>query len=327
MRGWKKMMRGNSPISIQAAGSRPLSGLGMFPLLFELTKIRLSLYMGLSGATGYVLAQTRPSTGAVVVGFWIVLLAAGSAVVNNIQDRLYDKKFERTRERVMPSGRISLPMAASLALFFSLTGLAGLCHLSFMAGALGVGALILYNGIYTPLKKKYPMVAMVPGAVCGMLPPAIGWVAATASDSGTASMIHLWSFMACLGVWQWPHSLLIFAAYPSTLGNRMTSRELDCLIMIWTLLFSQAVLLFIIQQGIILTSLAISMFLIFILFPVTIASVLFIPRDKKKENQLYADARKKACLMGFKLTNLVILTLFAAILTDRLTLFFARCGI
>ena len=326
MSGWKKM-RGNSPVSIQAAGSRPLIGLGMLPLLVELTKIRLSLYMGLSGATGFVLAQTRPSTGAVVVGFWIVVLAAGSAVVNNIQDRFYDKKFERTRERVMPCGRISSPMAAGLALFFSLTGLVGLCYLSFMAGALGGGALILYNGIYTPLKKKYPMFALVPGAVCGMLPPAIGWAAATASDPGAVSIIHLWTFMACLGVWQWPHSLLIFAAYPSTLGNRMTPREMNCLIMIWTLLFSQAVLLFILHQGIISKSLAISMFLIFIIFPVFIAGVIFIPRDRKKEDLSWADARKKACLIGFKLTNLVILTLFAAILTDRLTLLFARGGI
>nr|WP_321397953.1 UbiA family prenyltransferase [uncultured Desulfobacter sp.] len=327
MRGWKKTMRGNSPISVQAAGSGSLSGLGMFPLLFELTKIRLTLYMGLSGATGFVLAQTRPSTGAVVVGFWIVVLAAGSAVVNNIQDRFYDKKFERTRERVLPCGRISLPMAVTLALFFSLTGLAGLCHLSFMAGALGGGALILYNGIYTPLKKKYPMFALVPGAVCGMLPPAIGWAAATASDPGAVSIIHLWTFMACLGVWQWPHSLLIFAAYPSTIGNRMTAREMNCLIMIWTLLFSQAVLLFILHQGIILKSLAISIFLIFILFPVFIAGVIFIPRDRKKEDLPWADARKKACLIGFKFTNLVILTFFAAVLTDRLVLFFARGGI
>jgi protoheme IX farnesyltransferase len=320
-------MSGNSPISIPVAGNPPLIRLGFFSLLFELTKIRLSLYMGVSGATGFVLAQTRPSTGAVAVGCWIVLLAAGSAVVNNIQDRFYDKKFARTRKRAMPCGRISLPMAVTFALFFSFTGLAGLCHLSLMAGALGGAALILYNGIYTPLKKKYPMLALMPGAVCGMLPPAIGWAAATACDPGAVTMIHLWTFMACLGVWQWPHSLLIFAAYPNGLGNRRTAREMDCLIMIWTLLFSQAVLLFILQQGIIQTSLAIPIFLIFILFPVFIAGVLFIPRERKKEGQPGADSRKKACLIGFSLTNLVILTLFAAILTDRLTLFFAGGGI
>nr|WP_319393990.1 UbiA family prenyltransferase [uncultured Desulfobacter sp.] len=321
-------MGGNSPISIQAAGNRTLIGPAIFPVLFELTKIRLSLYMGVSGVTGFVLAQTRPSTGAVAVGCWIVLLAAGSAVLNNIQDRFYDKEFERTRERVMPCGRISLPMAATLALFFSFTGLAGLCHLSLMAGALGGAALILYNGIYTRLKKKYPMLALLPGAVCGMLPPAIGWAAAAASDPGAVTMVHLWTFMACLGVWQWPHSLLIFAAYPgSNLSKRMTVREMDCLIMIWTLVFSQAVLLFILQRGIIQTSLAIPIFLIFIFFPVLMAGVLFIPREREKEEQPDPDSRKKACLMGFKLTNLVILSLFAAILTDRLTLFFAGWGI
>jgi protoheme IX farnesyltransferase len=327
MRGWKKTMSGNSPISIQAAGSRPLTGPAIFPVLFELTKMRLSLYMGVSGITGFVLAQTRPSTDAVAVGCWIVLLAAGSAVLNNIQDRFYDKEFERTRERAMPCGRITLPTAATFALFFSLTGLAGLCHLSLMAGALGGGALILYNGIYTPLKKKYPMFALVPGAVCGMLPPAIGWAVATASDPWAVSMIPLWTFMACLGVWQLPHSLLIFAAYPTTLGNGLTVREMDWLIMIWTLLFSQAVLLFILHQGIILKSLSISMFLIFILFPAFIAGVIFTPWDRKKDDQPCADTRKKVCLIGFKLTNLVMLILVAAILTDRLTLFFVRGGI
>lgn len=321
-------MSGNSHISIPAPGNRPLIRQGFFPLLFELTKIRLGLYMGVSGATGFVLAQTRPSVGAVAVGCWIVLLAAGSAVVNNIQDRFYDKGFERTRERAIPCGRISLPTAATLAVFFSLTGLAGLCHFSFMAGGLGGVALILYNGIYTPFKKKYPMIALLPGALCGMLPPAIGWTAASACDSGAGTMAHLWGFMACLGVWQWPHSLLIAAAYPgSSLGNRLRAREMDCLIIIWTLLFSQTVLLFIIQQGIIHINLAILIFFIFIFFPVFMAGVLFIPQKQTKENQSEADPREKACLMGFKLTNLVILTLFAAILTDRLLLFPTGSGI
>ncbi|MCG8549844.1 MAG: hypothetical protein MI799_05515 [Desulfobacterales bacterium] len=132
-------------------------------------------------------------------------------------------------------------------------------------------------------------------------------------------MIHLWTFMACLGVWQWPHALLIAAAYPgSPLGKGMPIREMNCLIMIWTLLFSQTVLLFIIQQGISHASLAIPVFLTFILLPVFMAGVLFMPR---KRSQSETDFRN-ACITGFKLTNLAILTLFAAIFTDRLTLSF-----
>ncbi|MCG8549843.1 MAG: UbiA family prenyltransferase [Desulfobacterales bacterium] len=170
MNGLIRTMSGNLNISIQTAGRRPMIRQGIFPLLFELTKIRLSLYMGVSGAAGFVLAQTGPPAGAVAAGFWIVLLAAGSAVVNNIQDRFYDKGFERTRGRAMPCAMLSLPKALTLAVFFSLTGLAGLCHLSYMAGGLGAAALMLYNGIYTPLKKNIPCLPWCPGPFAACCP-------------------------------------------------------------------------------------------------------------------------------------------------------------
>ena len=90
-------------------------------------------------------------------------------------------------------------------------GLAGLYRIdaSVRLPLLGAVAIVSYNFIYTPLKTK-SMLAILPGAVCGMLPPCIGWLAA----GGKIDSITLWSIMALFGLWQLPHFWLILLLYP-----------------------------------------------------------------------------------------------------------------
>lgn len=73
----------------------------------------------------------------------------------------------------------------------------------------GLCAVIAYNGLYTPLKKK-TLLAIIPGCLSGMLPALIGW-----SVTGQS----VWNFdilmlMGILGLWQIPHTFIILLKTP-----------------------------------------------------------------------------------------------------------------
>jgi protoheme IX farnesyltransferase len=68
---------------------------------------------------------------------------------------------------------------------------------------LGVLALVWYNGIYTPLKRKSSLASVI-GAVIGAIPPAIGWVCAGGSVDGPILSLSFFLLM-----WQVPHFWLL----------------------------------------------------------------------------------------------------------------------
>ena len=174
-------------------------------ILAELTKIRITIFVTVTMLFGYISYSGDLSLRAIIPTLGILLLACGSAVINHYQERDTDALMNRTKNRPIPSGKISpadaLKIAISLVLLGSL-----LLYISSGLLAVGLGFLNLlwYNGIYTPLKKRNPL-AIIPGSLVGAIPPAIGWVAAGGNIFDSQILIIASFFF----IWQIPHFWLL----------------------------------------------------------------------------------------------------------------------
>jgi protoheme IX farnesyltransferase len=119
--------------------------------------------------------------------------------------------MSRTRSRPIPAGTITPIQALLVALGMICCGvilLALLCGST--TTILGISAVLLYNGLYTWM-KRWTAFAAVPGAVIGVLGPAIGWVAA----GGTLLSPAMLAIAMVFFLWQVPHFWLLNLRYPS----------------------------------------------------------------------------------------------------------------
>lgn len=171
----------------------------------EIAKIPLCLLVAFSAVFGFVFAEQNLSLSAIPVFFSVFLLACGAASFNSLQERKRDGLMMRTVNRPMVMGSLPKIHAIVQSLILILFGLTGLFiftqRSAFWAGIIGI---IIYNLIYTRL-KPYSIHAIVPGAICGAVPPYIGWLA------GGGEFV---SFNASLPVllllfWQIPHFFLV----------------------------------------------------------------------------------------------------------------------
>jgi protoheme IX farnesyltransferase len=144
----------------------------------ELGKIKIMLPVSLTGFTGYFLYSPSISPGIILSTLGILLLAIASAALNQVQERDLDSRMNRTHNRPLPAGKITVRNAS---IFFAFNLLSGLVILytagNITAALLGIFTIIWYNGVYT-FSKRYTPFAVVPGSLTGALPPVIGWTAA-----------------------------------------------------------------------------------------------------------------------------------------------------
>lgn len=179
----------------------------MIPLA-KLFKIKIALMAALSAATGYLLTGQPAGWDLLLPTLATLVLACGSAALNECQERELDARMERTRNRPIPSGWISPRTAAWVAAGLILAGLSSLAiGAGWLTAALGALAVIWYNAIYTPLKRRTPFAAVI-GAPVGAIPPAVGWVAG-GGDLRSPAILGL---MAFLFLWQVPHFWLLLLA-------------------------------------------------------------------------------------------------------------------
>ena len=164
------------------------------------TKMGLSISVVFSSLAGYLLA-------AEVVHFQtLILLAIGgyfmvgaSNVFNQIIERDLDVLMDRTKNRPIPSGRMTVTFAFILAIILTIAGLSILYSINERTAMFGAISICLYTSAYTPLKTKTPLSVFV-GAIPGAIPFMLGWVAATGEFGIEAGVLFMLQFF-----WQFPH--------------------------------------------------------------------------------------------------------------------------
>jgi len=175
----------------------------------RLAKAGLCLPLGFSALFGYLLAKPELSCEAFLTVVGVFFLAAGGATLNSLQDWRQDCLMARTRNRPLPRGELTERQAIIQAAVLTGLGLSVLAvGLSPWPMFLGLVALLLYNGVYSILKRR-TVFAIFPGAACGALPTIIGWMAAGGRPfSTTSAMLFL-----LLILWQIPHFWLVMLHY------------------------------------------------------------------------------------------------------------------
>jgi heme o synthase len=206
-------------------------------ILAELTKIKITSFVMLTMALGYITAAGELNTGIILPAAGLLLVACGSAVINHIQERKTDALMNRTKNRPLPSGKISLSEAVITAVILLISGAVILFLTSgLLAAALALFNLIWYNVIYTPLKKKNAL-AIIPGSLVGAIPPMVGWVAGGGYVFDPQIMIIAFFFF----IWQIPHFWLLLlvlgkdyeqAGFP-TLTKVFNNEQLGRITFIW----------------------------------------------------------------------------------------------
>ena len=168
--------------------------------LKQLTKVGLSLSVVFSSVAGYLLAVD-------VINFTtVVLLALGgffmvgaSNAFNQIIEIDTDALMQRTKDRPLPTKRMSLTFAMIIAILFTVLGISILYSINPKTALFGAISIFLYTCAYTPLKSVTPLAVFV-GAIPGAIPFMLGWVAATDQFGVEAGMLFMIQFF-----WQFPH--------------------------------------------------------------------------------------------------------------------------
>jgi len=159
------------------------------------------MVMALLTAAGAM--SLAPGTASVGVALWLLAgtaLIVGSAnTLNMYLERDIDCLMSRTKNRPLPQGRLDAKTALVFGAVQGAIALPALAMVNVVTAALGLLALILYVGIYTPMKQRSHWAVWV-GGVPGAMPALMGWTAAT----GRIELAGLAVF-GVLFFWQVPH--------------------------------------------------------------------------------------------------------------------------
>ncbi|UKM65766.2 heme o synthase [Flavobacteriaceae bacterium GSB9] len=162
--------------------------------------MRLALSVVFSSLAGYLLGvETVDIKTLVLLAFGGYFMVGASNAFNQIIEKDLDALMNRTKNRPIPSGRMSVTTAFIIASVFTVAGVVILYTINKQTAMFGAISIFLYTCVYTPLKTKTPLAVFV-GAIPGAIPFMLGWVAAT-DDFG----IEPGTLFALQFFWQFPH--------------------------------------------------------------------------------------------------------------------------
>ncbi len=166
----------------------------------ELLKPRLSATVIFSSLAGYFLA-----THTIDVSILLYLLLGGTALVgasnglNQVYEVETDSLMERTKNRPLPTKRITITSAFTFSLLLAVLGVFLLAMINFRCAFFGALSALIYVLGYTPMKTATPLSGFI-GAFPGAMPFMLGWVAVTNEFSLETGILFAIQFL-----WQFPH--------------------------------------------------------------------------------------------------------------------------
>ncbi len=176
----------------------------------ELSKLRISIMVLATVTVGYLLGSRGDFQIITLLNALcgIGLVAAASSMFNQVYEKRTDALMQRTQDRPLPAGRIT---STEAMIFGSICGIYGSLHLLLfvnpLTAVLTLATLVMYVGIYTPMKRFSSLCTTI-GAIPGALPPVLGWAA-----SGQSLTLDPLCLFAIMFVWQFPHFFAIAWMY------------------------------------------------------------------------------------------------------------------
>lgn len=166
----------------------------------QLMKLRLNLSVVFSASAGYLLAIDVFSLSVfIALTLGGILVVGASNGFNQIIERNRDALMDRTKNRPVAAGRLTVLEAMVACTLMLIVGLGLLYTINPLSASFGAFSVFIYVLVYTPLKALTPLAVFV-GAIPGAIPFMLGWVAATNDfdiEPGTLFAIQF--------LWQFPH--------------------------------------------------------------------------------------------------------------------------
>ena len=174
--------------------------IGLLSDFKTVTKMGLSLSVVFSCLAGYLLAADTINYSVLsLLAIGGYCMVGASNVFNQIIERDLDALMDRTKNRPLPMGRISVTNAFILGTLLTIIGLTILYNINPRTAMFAAVSIFIYTSIYTPLKQKTAL-SVLAGAIPGAIPFMLGWVAFTGRFDLEPGILFMMQFF-----WQFPH--------------------------------------------------------------------------------------------------------------------------
>ena len=163
---------------------------------YTLTKPEVNLLILMTTSAGYHLGSRGPLRifGLINTLVGTLLVASGTATLNQWMERVYDGQMRRTATRPLPSGRMSGREAFRFGILLSVVGGVYLAAtVNWLASLFAISTLLSYLLVYTPLKRRTPLCTLL-GAIPGAMPTLIGWAGGAGRIDTQAWFVFCGSF-------------------------------------------------------------------------------------------------------------------------------------